>query len=184
MICAFEVVLLIFVVMSSLGTFFYSLDSLNKVDSSCSSNSIYFLVLSVAIVSIGEVVSLATNFQISVYEEHQIAKNQFKTNKSTISHVFSLICWITRLAFIIASTVMIEAPPCVGSSIYTNDLHFFMICMWIFWSFSAVLMIPKLYVLYKFRLVLGTAHANKREYHSEKAVVVSDDEEELISSKN
>ena len=179
MICAVEVVLLVFVLLSSLTTFFTSIPNLNQVDHDCSGQSIYFVILALAIVALVEIISLATTFQLSVYEEKHLLTNarSSKTKGTSLTSVFSLSCWIVRLAWTITSTSLIEGPACIKSSIYTLDLHYFVIAMWIFWAASALLIIPKWFLFVKSRNIVNNHHKD----NDLTKVVLSDDEEELLS---
>lgn len=182
MICAFEVVLLVFVLLSAITTFFDSLPKLDKQDHDCSSNSIYYIILSMGIMGLVEMILLASTFQLSALEEKPLLKNELrKTAGSGITNFFTITCFIIRLALIIASTSIIEAPACSKTTIYTTDLHYFVICMWLFWSFSALLMIPKAYTFIKSRSITRefykhTEASNTLEVH------LTDDEEELLTN--
>ncbi|KAG2373159.1 hypothetical protein C9374_008062 [Naegleria lovaniensis] len=183
MICAFEVILLVFVLLSAITTFFDSLPKLNKQDHECSSNSIYYIILSMGIMGLVELILLASTFQLSTLEEKPLLKNEIrKTAGSGITNFFTLACFVTRLALIIASTSIIEAPACSKTTIYTTDLHYFVICMWLFWSFSALLMIPKLYAFVKSRNITREFYKH-RDATNSLDVHLTDDEEELLTNK-
>ncbi|KAL9645420.1 hypothetical protein ABK040_002618 [Willaertia magna] len=145
-LCACDLVFTIFSLLSSFGTFFSSLNFLSIVDKTgCPYNTVFFLIFTVGVITLGEGLSLLIGFKVSVTEEE---KKQ-KISQSLFITFLSTIAFVVRLAFLITVTSIGEGTCKVSSKKEMEDVHFFIICQWIFWSFTFFLTIPKFIVLIK-----------------------------------